>query len=92
LNDIWNDGFSVATDSTSHEQILPHRIDTKLMTVVASLDRRLDSALIELALNQLHQKNLSELCIEDLKLKSKNDHSHDSHQYYKKQEKCRTML
>ncbi|WP_257020006.1 M48 family metalloprotease [Psychrobacter sp. BI730] len=92
LNDIWNDGFSVATDSTSHEQVLPHRIDTKLMTVVASLDRRLDSALIELALNQLHQNNLSELCIEDLKLKSKNDHSHDSHQYYKKQEKCRTML
>ncbi|MGB2082143.1 MAG: M48 family metalloprotease, partial [Psychrobacter sp.] len=92
LNDIWNDGFSVATDSTSHEQVLPHRIDTKLMTVVASLDRRLDSALIELALNQLHQKNLSELCIEDLKLKSKDDHSHDSHQYYKKQEKCRTML
>ncbi|WP_238068068.1 M48 family metalloprotease [Psychrobacter sp. Ps1] len=92
LNDIWNDGFSVATDSTSHEQILPHRIDTKLMTVVASLDRRLDSALIELALNQLHQKNLSELCIENLKLKSKDDHSHDSHQYYKKQEKCRTML
>jgi len=92
LNDIWNDGFSVATDSTSYEQVLPHKIDTKLMTVVASLDRRLDSALIELALNQLHQKNLSELCIEDLKLKSKDDHSHDSHQYYKKQEKCRTML
>ncbi len=92
LNDIWNDGFSVATDSTSHEQVLPHRIDTKLMTVVASLDRRLDSALIELALNQLHQNNLSELCIESLKLKSKDDHSHDSHQYYKKQEKCRTML
>ncbi|MGM8890279.1 M48 family metalloprotease [Psychrobacter sp. 1Y1] len=92
LNDIWNDGLFVATDSTSHEKILPHRIDTKLMTVVASLDRRLDSALIELALNQLHQNNLSELCIEDLKLKSKRDHSHDSHQYYKKQEKCRTML
>mgnify|MGYP003638547836 FL=1 len=92
LNDIWNDGFSVATDSTSHEQVLPHRIDTKLMTVVASLDRRLDSALIELALNQLHKNNLSELCIENLKLKSKDDHSHDSHQYYKKQEKCRTML
>ncbi|MGP4733976.1 MULTISPECIES: M48 family metalloprotease [unclassified Psychrobacter] len=92
LNDIWNDGFSDATDSTSHEQVLPHTIDTKLMTVVASLDRRLDSALIELALTQLRQKNLSELCIEDLKLKSKDDHSHDSHQYYKKQEKCRTML
>jgi Zn-dependent protease with chaperone function len=92
LNDIWNDGFPAATDSTSHEQVLPHKIDTKLMTVVASLDRRLDSALIELALNQLHQKNLSELCIENLKLKSKNDHSHDSHQYYKKQGKCRTML
>ncbi len=92
LNDIWSDGFSVATDSTSHEQVLLHKIDTKLMTVVASLDRRLDSALIELALNQLRQQNLSELCIEDLKLKSKDDHSHDSHQYYKKQEKCRTML
>ncbi|GAF54269.1 LOW QUALITY PROTEIN: heat shock protein HtpX [Psychrobacter sp. JCM 18900] len=92
LNDIWNEGFSDATDSTSHEKILPHRIDTKLMTVIASLDRRLDSALIELALNQLHQKNLSELSIENLQLKSKNDHSHDSHQYYKKQEKCRTML
>jgi Zn-dependent protease with chaperone function len=92
LNDIWNDGLFVATDSTSYEQVLPHKIDTKLVTVVASLDRRLDSALIELALNQLHQKNLSELCIEDLKLKSKDDHSHDSHQYYKKQEKCRTML
>ena len=92
LNDIWNEGFSVATDSTSHEKILSHRIDTKLMTVVASLDRRLDSALIELALNQLRQQDLSELCIEDLKLKSKHDHSHDSHQYYKKQEKCRTML
>ncbi|WP_379544436.1 M48 family metalloprotease [Psychrobacter sp. R86515] len=92
LNDIWSDGFYVATDSTSHEQVLLHKIDTKLMTVVASLDRRLDSALIELALNQLRQQNLSELCIEDLKLKSKDDHSHDSHQYYKKQEKCRTML
>ncbi|PKH80581.1 peptidase M48 [Psychrobacter sp. 4Bb] len=92
LNDIWNDGFPVATDSTSYEQVLSHTVDAKLMTVVASLDRRLDSALIELALNQLHQKNLSELCIEDLKLKSKDDHSHDSHQYYKKQEKCRTML
>ncbi|MEZ7517354.1 M48 family metalloprotease [Psychrobacter sp. Arc9] len=92
LNDIWNDGFSVATDSTSHEQILSHTVDGKLMTVVASLDRRLDSALIELALTQLRQQDLSELCIEDLKLKSKNDHSHDSHQYYKKQEKCRTML
>ncbi|MEN8625947.1 M48 family metalloprotease [Psychrobacter proteolyticus] len=92
LNDIWNDDFSSATDSTSHEKILPHRIDTKLMTVVASLDRRLDSALIELALNQLRQQDLSELCIENLKIKSKDDHSHDSHQYYKKQEKCRTML
>jgi len=92
LNDIWNEGFFGATDSTSHEKMLLHRIDTKLMTVVASLDRRLDSALIELALNQLRQQDLSELCIEDLKLKSKHDHSHNSHQYYKKQEKCRTML
>lgn len=92
LNDIWNEGVSIEADAINHEQVLPHTVDTKLMAVVASLDRRLDSALIELALNQLRQKNLSELCIEDLKLKSKDDHSHDSHQYYKKQEKCRTML
>jgi len=92
LNDIWNDGLSVTINSTPHEQILLHTIDTKLMTVVASLDRRLDSALIEIALNQLRQQDVSELCIENLKLKSKDDHSHDSHQYYKKQEKCRTML
>ena len=92
LNDIWNDVVSIEADTINHEQVLPHTVDTKLMTVVASLDRRLDSALIELALNQLRQKNLSELCIEDLKLKSKDDHSYDSHQYYKKQEKCRTML
>lgn len=92
LNDIWNDGLSFETDTIKHEQILPHAIDTKLMTVVTSLDRRLDSALIEIALSQLRQKDLSELFIENLKLKSKDDHSHDSHQYYKKQERCRTML
>lgn len=92
LNDIWNEGLYIKTDTINHEQILPHTIDTKLMTVVASLDRRLDSALIEIALNQLRQQDLSELFIEDLKLKSKDDHSHDSHQHYKKQEKCRTML
>jgi len=92
LNDIWNGGFSVATDSISHEQMLPHRIDSRLLTIIASLDRRLDSALIELALTQLRQHNLSELLIEDLKPKSNDDHRHDSHQYYVKQEKCRTML
>ncbi|MGP9557652.1 M48 family metalloprotease [Psychrobacter sp. AOP7-A1-24] len=92
LNDIWNEGLYIKTDTINHEQILPHTIDTKLMTVVASLDRRLDSALIEIALNQLRQQDVSELFIEDLKLKSKDDHSHDSHQHYKKQEKCRTML
>ncbi|MGO2387338.1 MAG: M48 family metalloprotease, partial [Psychrobacter sp.] len=92
LNDIWNDGLSFETDTINHEQILPHAIDTKLMTVVASLDRRLDSVLIEIALNQLRQQDVSELFIENLKLKNKDDHSHDSHQYYKKQEKCRTML
>lgn len=92
LNDIWNDGLFFETDTINHEQILPHAIDTKLMTVVTNLDRRLDSALIEIALNQLRQQDVSELFIEDLKLKSKDDHSHDSHQHYKKQEKCRTML
>ncbi|MEZ7502157.1 M48 family metalloprotease [Psychrobacter sp. Arc29] len=92
LADIWGEGFSIESDSTSHKQVLPHRIDAKLLTIVANLDRRLDSALIVFALAQLRRHDLSEIHIKKLKLKSDSEHSHESDQYYKKQAKCRTML
>ncbi|WP_201598811.1 M48 family metalloprotease [Psychrobacter piscatorii] len=92
LNDIWGEGFSIESDTTSHKQVLPHRIDAKLLTIVANLDRRLDSALIVFALAQLRRHDLSEIHIKKLKLRSDSEHSHESDQYYKKQAKCRTML
>ncbi len=91
LNDIWGESF-IESDTTSHKQVLPHRIDAKLLTIVANLDRRLDSALIVFALAQLRRHDLSEIYIKKLKLKSDSEHSHESDQYYKKQAKCRTML
>lgn len=92
LNDIWGEGFSIESDTTSHKQVLPHRIDAKLLTMVANLDRRLDTALIVFALAQLRRHDLSEIYIKKLKLRSDSEHSHESDQYYKKQAKCRTML
>lgn len=92
LADIWGEGFSIESDSTSHKQVLPHRIDAKLLAIVANLDRRLDSALIVFALAQLRRHDLSEIHIKKLKLRSDSEHSHESNQYYKKQAKCRTML
>ena len=92
LVDIWCATGEVDANNSSDEQLLPHRVDTKLLTQVASVDRRLDSALIELALKQLRQHDLSENSIKKLKLKSYDNHSHDSHQYYKQRETCRTML
>ena len=92
LADIWGEGFSIESDSTSHKQVLPHRIDAKLLAIVANLDRRLDSALIVFALAQLRRHDLSEIHIKKLKLRSDSEHSHESDQYYKKQAKCRTML
>jgi len=92
LIDIWGAAGAVETNNSSDEQLLPHRVDTKLLTLVASVDRRLDSALIELVLKQLRQHDLSERSIKKLKHKSHDNHSHNSHQYYKQQENCRTML
>ncbi|WP_286708300.1 M48 family metalloprotease [Psychrobacter sp. UBA2514] len=92
LADIWGEDFSIKSDSTSHKQVLPHRIDAKLLAIVANLDRRLDSALIVFALAQLRRHDLSEIHIKQLKLRSDSEHSHESDQYYKKQAKCRTML
>lgn len=97
LTDIWlglaNDGTSTAeTDTSGNTQILPHTLDHKLLAAVANLDRRLDSALIALALKQLRQHDLSESAIDEWRLKYEASHSNQDHQYYVQQKKCRTML
>src|SRR5690606_1292545 len=97
LTDIWlgldEDGTSAAeTDTSGNTQILPHTLDHKLLAAVANLDRRLNSALIALALKQLRQHNLSENAIDELRLKYEASHSNQDHQYYVQQKKCRTML
>ena len=97
LTDIWlgldEDGTSAAeTDTSGNTQILPHTLDHKLLAAVANLDRRLDSALIALALKQLRQHNLSENAIDELRLKYEASHSNQDHQHYVQQKKCRTML
>jgi Zn-dependent protease with chaperone function len=79
-------------DTMSDKKILPHTIDQQLLEGVASIDRRLDSALIIFAIKQLSQHDLSESAINKLRLKSESSHSHQSHQYYRQQTKSRTML
>ena len=73
-------------------KVLPHTIDDELLTSVAGLDRRMDSALIALALKQLREHDLSESVINDLQQKSERSHSNASHQYYQRQLNARTML
>ena len=80
------------TDASGNMQILPHTIDHKLLAAVAKLDRRLDSSLIALALNQLRQHDLSENAINEWRLKYEASHSNQDHQHYVQQKKCRTML
>ena len=103
LTDIWlgldEDGTSAteisnnhSADISSNTPFLLHRLDHKLLETVASLDRRLDSALLALALKQLRQYNLSESAINELRLKYKANHSNQHHQHYMQQKKCRTML
>ena len=103
LSEIWlglddDKRLAAETDSNSKNdasgnmQILPHTLDHKLLAAVANLDRRLDSALIALALNQLRQHDLSESAINELRLKYETSHSNQDHQHYVQQKKCRTML
>lgn len=103
LTDIWigllNDSIFV-TDANSDSkietsndvQILPHTLDAKLLEMLAKLDRRLDSALMILAIKQLSQHDLSQNTINELRLKSDSSHSHQSYQHYIQQEKCRNTL
>ena len=108
LADIWtglpSDKMSATIDShteadtkneidiASNEKVLPHTIDHKLLEMVASIDRRLDSALMTLALKHLGQHDLSENVINELRLKSESSHSHQNYQYYIQQKKSRAML
>lgn len=107
LKDIWiglpNDRVFTAdtnadintkmkTGTFSNPQTLAHTLDHKLLEIIVNLDRRLDSALIAFAMKQLSQHDLSESTINQLRLKSETSHSNQAHQYYLKQQKCRTML
>ncbi len=80
------------TEGKRNPSILPHIIDAKLLEIVATLDRRLDSGLIAIALNQLRKQDLSQLRIERLQQKSLISHSFQDKQHYQQQKKCRTML
>ncbi|WP_201501197.1 M48 family metalloprotease [Psychrobacter cibarius] len=103
LSDIWlelaNDKTSAAeidnnasANISSHPQFLAHTIDHKLLAAVAHLDRRLDNALIALAIKQLSQHDLSETAINELRFRYEASHSNQDHQHYVQQKKCRTML
>ncbi len=103
LSDIWlglaNDKTSAAeidnnasANISSHPQFLVHTIDHKLLAAVAHLDRRLDNALIALAIKQLSQHDLSETAINESRLRYEASHSNQDHQHYVQQKKCRTML
>ena len=98
LTDIWlgfdeDKRFSAETKvDINNSRILAHTLDHKLLAAVANLDRRLDSALIALALKQLRQHDLSESAINELRLKYEASHSNQDHQHYVQRKKCRTML
>ena len=92
LNAEMNTDSNFTETVVSQEQILPHTIDYELLERVANLDRRLDSALIALAVKQLSQHDLSESAINALRSKHENHHSNQIYQHYIQQKKCRKML
>lgn len=98
LTDIWlgldeDKRLSAETKvDINNTRVLPHTLDHKLLAAVADIDRRLDSALIALALKQLRQHDLSESAIDELRLKYEASHRNQDHQHYMQQKKCRTML
>jgi len=92
LADIWYEVSTNKPDDGHQPKILPHTIDYKLIETVASIDRRLDSALITIAIKKLSQQDLSESMLAELRLKHESSHSNQSHQQYRQQEKSRMML
>ena len=83
---------NIAPNLLKKSKVFAHTIDHKLLTSVASLDRRMDSALIALALKQLRKHDLSESTITELQQHSALSHSNASYQHYQRQLKSRTML
>ena len=79
-------------DSHNNLPILPHTIDAKLLTAVANLDRRLDSAVLVFAIKQLHQQDLSAQTINAQRLQNERSYDHHAHQHYQQQQSSRTML
>ena len=92
LADIWSKIAADKTDNDNRLKILPHTIDHELIETVATMDRRLDSALITTASKRLSQHDLSESMIREWHLKHESSHSNQSYQQYHQQKKCRTML
>lgn len=74
------------------QKILAHTIDYELLTLVAHLDRRLDSALLALSFKRLSQHDLSENRLHALQQKSLSTHHLSDEQHYKQQRKARHML
>ncbi|WP_250162428.1 hypothetical protein [Psychrobacter sp. WY6] len=96
MSDIWlglaNDKASAveidnnaSANISSHPQFLAHTIDHKLLAAVAHLDRRLDNALIALAIKQLSQHDLSETAINESRLRYEASQSNQDHQHYVQQ-------
>ncbi|OLF41507.1 M48 family metalloprotease [Psychrobacter sp. Rd 27.2] len=79
-------------DGHNNPPILPHTIDAKLLTTVANLDRRLDSAVLVFAIKQLHQQDLSAQTVNAQRLQNERSHDHHAHQHYQEQKSSRTML
>ncbi len=83
---------STVDNSHNNLSILPHTIDAKLLTAVANLDRRLDSAVLVFAIKQLHQQDLSAQTINAQRLQNERSHDHHAHQHYQQQQSSRIML
>lgn len=104
LSDIWcglSERFteteklinnSADTELNQNSKILAHTIDYKLLAAVANLDRRMDSAIIAMTMHKLKGHDLSAATVAELQRLSIIDHSHKSHEHYKKQQHARTML
>ena len=92
--DIWCQLSTTVTtaDMLKKTKIVPHTLDPELLNTVAEIDRRLDSALITMALTQLRQQDLSASTIERLQQQSRTSHTNSSQQRYRQHLKYRTML
>ncbi|TXD97966.1 M48 family metalloprotease [Psychrobacter frigidicola] len=87
-----NANVNASLKGNNQSKILAHTLDFKLLENVASLDRRLDSALIIMAVNRLRKHDLSQATLTQLQQQSALSHSFHDHQHYQQQQKSRMML